>query len=159
MAVADVAVQMGPRNRRRTAQGGIALGVIAAIVLIVSLSHAKNQAAAPAQPAHASQAVARFEKNAKHLVFGMTKRQVQHIAGLPATVTGRCWLYRPRSGTVASLPVRTVGSLSMGQPGSIAARTADILKLCFVGNSLSDAYQHDSKSPDAPKGAWFPVNP
>jgi hypothetical protein len=107
----------------------------------------------PREPSRASR------RTQSTLFSGWTKQQVRHIAGLPATVTGRCWLYRPKTGTVGSLPVRTVGSLSMGQPGSNAARTADILKLCFVGNSLSDAYQHDSKSPDAPKGAWFPVNP
>jgi hypothetical protein len=89
----------------------------------------------------------------------MTPRQVERLAGgKPATVRGNCWFYTPTAGTFDGKPFRTVGSLSMGEPGSIASRSADALKLCFYGGGLSQAFQHDAADATG-KAVWFPALP
>jgi hypothetical protein len=75
------------------------------------------------------------------LAFGMTPRQVERVTGKPTSVRAGCWLFLPQHGMV--------GSISMGPPGSPAARSTGDLKLCFYGGVFSTAFRHFFS-----KGAW-----
>lgn len=77
----------------------------------------------------------------------MTRKQVEQLTGAPTTVSGRCWLFKAKAGKVGGLPTRTVGALTLAQPGSDGSRTLDILKLCFVGGSLAQSFTHHTKLP------------
>jgi hypothetical protein len=126
--VSDVALSMGPRNKRRLATGGIVLIALAAIVAaawVLSAPSGSNVSGS----AGSSQAVA----STHPLSFGSSERTVRRIAGQPTTARGNCWFYKPKAGMVGSIP--------MGQPGSNAFKTADSLKLCFFGG-LSSASEH-----------------
>jgi len=147
--VADVAVEMGPRNERRLITGGIALAVIAALVLgamRLTRSTSTPGAGLSARSAHSSPLT---------LVFGATPKHILHVAGRPTTIEGRCWIYRPKAGMEGGLPTSTVGSISLGQPGSIAARTANGLKLCFFGGTFSDAFIHSRVSSEGYRWSSF----
>jgi hypothetical protein len=151
---ADRAVEMGPRNRRRLTAGSSALVLVAALAFgVLQLTRS------PGSPGSSGAAHSTTSLKAGHLVYGMTPRQVERLAGgEPTTIRGDCWFYKPKAGMQDGKPIRMVGSLSMGDPGSIASRTADSLKLCFYGGGLSQAFQHDSASASGP-AVWFPALP
>jgi hypothetical protein len=132
---------LGPRARRRVV--GIAVGVaaiaaVAAGVLSMQSSH---------HPPGAT--TARFIYANRNLEFGMTRPQVRRISGPPTATRGNCWLFRPRRGMV--------GSISMGDPGSIAARSTGDLKLCFYANAFASAFRHISVDGRWKWIAWTPV--
>jgi hypothetical protein len=122
---------IGPRIRRRLVAGGIVVGAIAAIAGAVLLTQS---------PAHSGATAGRSNRHGasastgRAVAFGMTGRQVRRLTGPPTAARGRCWLFRPQNGMV--------GSISMGQPGSIAARSTGDLELCFYGGVLSSAFRH-----------------
>src|SRR5690242_19629123 len=91
MAVADVAVAMGSRNRRRLAWSGISLGVVAAaVVAAVFLTRLPTHTAGGDSNRSHSAAY----PGAWRIFDGMTKLQVFRIAGKPTVKLGSCWLYR-----------------------------------------------------------------
>ena len=99
MAVADVAVQMGPRNTRRVVTAGIVLGLICLIVLVIIHLPKHSGSSSPKSAAqmrfHNSPAAARIKANTWNLIAGMTRQQVRHLVGAPATVDGSYWTYPP----------------------------------------------------------------
>ncbi len=132
VAVADVAVEMGPRNRRRLAAGGIVLVAIASLgVGLMQLTRSTSSHSA-GSAIHTGRSAA----NTSNLIFGMTMKQVERVTGQPinteTTPYGRCLFYRPRASTVGSLALAEVGSLAYGK--DIA------FKACFVGNALSTMF-------------------
>ena len=48
-------------------------------------------------------------------------------------------MFRPKAGTENGLPTRSVGTMSLGDPGSIAARSNGLVKLCFYDGTFSTA--------------------
>jgi hypothetical protein len=149
VAVADVAVELGPRNRRRLAAAGSTLAVIAALVAYASLTHwpGGSGAGSSARSTHAGAATA-------NLVFGMTRQQVQHLTGRPTATRGSCWLFRPTA-------TGMVGSISVWPSWATKpydARVMGDLELCFVGNAYSVAYQrfHDTRAHEWRWVGWPP---
>src|SRR5581483_5636471 len=111
--IADVAVEMGPRNRRRLTGAGVSLAVL--VALIVGLTQLPRLASNPGagSATHSGTTPVTYG----HLLFGMTPKQVERVAGgKPSTIRGNCWIYRAKAGTLNGLPTRTVGSLFLGQP-------------------------------------------
>jgi hypothetical protein len=66
---------------------------------------------------------------------------VEHITGQPMRIQGGCWLFRPKAGTENGLPTRSVGTMMIGDPGSIAARSNGLVKLCFFDGVFSTAFR------------------
>lgn len=136
MAVADLGVAMGPRNRRRLTTGGIALAVtlaavVASLFLIRSASHAGPSASSTSGHVHSVGGV-----TAIHLYSGMSKAQVLRSAGRPAARQGSCWLYHTNQ--------------EVGPPGQ--ALHLDALKACFFTGHVYDIhYKVD--------GAWMKPGP
>ena len=128
MAVADIAVAMGPRNRRRFTAGAIGLAVIAAGAAGGLLTRS---------PDHSGSAVsARSTRltpppSSAHLGFGLTARQVLRLTGAPTTTHGSCWFFRPKAGMVGSIPIAPPGS-------SFPPASVGQFKVCF--SSGVDAY-------------------
>jgi hypothetical protein len=119
---------LGPRARRRLVGAGVGVAVLAAIGAAVLLTRASGHPTPPSATLSAGSS-----GQNPHLVFGLTRQQVRRQSGPPAATRGNCWLFHPRNGMV--------GSISMGQAGSIAARSNGALKLCFVDNAFSYAFR------------------
>ena len=140
MDVADVAVAMGPRNKRRLSAGAIVVVGAVAIAAAALIWSSHNHSGSATSPAARSSSGPWF---VRRLVFGMTPKQVNRAVGVrPIKIQGACWVYRSTAGTYNGLPSRRVGTLWMGQPGSIAARTADAIKLCFAFGVLNSESMH-----------------
>jgi hypothetical protein len=76
-----------------------------------------------------------LSKQPRHvLVFGMTPKQVEKVAGRPDSKRSGCWYYTPAN--------HMVGAISMGEPGSNAYRTANRVKLCFFFGVLNSEWEH-----------------
>jgi hypothetical protein len=129
--LSHLGVAMGPRNRRRLTTAGIGSAVIAAIVVAVWLTRSPGHSGSALSGRSPEQSSA---SHAPKLTFGMTPQQVRRLTGNPTTTRGSCWLFRPEAGIV--------GSIVLGQRGSIARRSPGALKLCFYGGALSTAYRH-----------------
>jgi hypothetical protein len=126
MAVAPVAVEMGPRNRRRLTTGGAIVGLLAAlagVLLIHSPSH--STPAVSTRPTQVNPAAPSFP-------YGMTQRQVQGIVGRPTTIHDSCWDFTVKAGRI--------GSVSLGKV--LAASRADGMRFCFFAGALSNQYLH-----------------
>jgi hypothetical protein len=121
----------------------ISLSVIAVLVVTVMLLTRSSDHPGSAVPARSPGA----SVPEGHLVAGMTPQQVRHVAGRPTAVRGGCWFYRPKAGKV--------GSLSVGDPGSIAARTADLLKVCFYYGVFQQAFEHIPRSASSSRPLWL----
>jgi hypothetical protein len=93
MAVADVAVAMGPRNQRRLAGGAAALAVLLALGAALMLL-GRSGGSGPVAAHYAGPTDSRFTASSARLVYGMTKRQVLALVGPPEKTVGRCWQYR-----------------------------------------------------------------
>lgn len=124
MAVADVAVRIGPRNTRRLRTGAVVLVAIGAMAAAILLIHPAGPAG-PALPAH-SRAVGPSARGG-HLVYAMSPTEVQRLTGAPATRSGGCWRYPTKAGMVGSV---------------VAFPGADAVKLCFLGGALSEMSVH-----------------
>jgi hypothetical protein len=139
MAVADVGVAIGPRNRRRLTTGGVTLGVVAALASAgLFLSRSPNHRAGSA----ASTRSAQIDPAAPSFPYGMTDQQVRSIVGRPTTTHGSCWDYSVKTGRI--------GSVSLGEV--LAARGADGMRFCFFAGALSNQYLHLY---DPKKGRWI----
>ena len=89
-------------------------------------------------------------------IYGMTRKQVQRFTGKPTKIRGGCWLFRPAAGTQNGLPTRMVGTIVLGEPGSIASRSDGWVKLCFWEGGFSEAYR---QIPIKGKLLWRPWSP
>jgi hypothetical protein len=91
VTVADVAVGMGPRNKRRVATSATALGVVivvaAATLLLRPSSNPGPAATNGSTPANAPTFVT------QKIVYGMSKAVVLHRIGKPSKIVGACWQY------------------------------------------------------------------
>lgn len=118
MAVADVVLEMGPRNRRRVTKAGIGLAMVLAVVAVVLVTRPSNHSgpAVSAPQLHVPPAIARLNANRSKVVFGLTKQQVRHLIGPPTRIVGNCWHYPLYEFTF--------------QPGDKPVRTGD--GFCFV---------------------------
>jgi hypothetical protein len=137
VGITNTALTMGPRNRRRLRNGAVAAGavVIAVLAVVVLMTRHSSNDSGSAVTAQAKQQHTPTNGSSRelHLVFGMTPRQVRHIAGNPRTTRGACWYYKPVHGTV--------GSLTTGVPGT-PSMTANQIKLCFFSGVLSFEFTH-----------------
>jgi hypothetical protein len=91
MAVADVAVAMGPRNQRRVVSGSIALALVAGVA---ALGHQFLPSSHPGSSSFAG--LARVPAPmfvTDRIVYGMTKAEVLRRIGPPTQSVGPCWQY------------------------------------------------------------------
>jgi hypothetical protein len=119
VAVADLGVAMGPRNRRRLTTGGIALGLIAAAVAAGAF-FIRSSGQTVSGASHHARSAASFR--AGDLYSGMSRAQVLRLAGPPAARQGSCWLYQTDQ--------------EIGPPGH--AVHLDALKACFFAGHVYD---------------------
>lgn len=92
-------------------------------------------------------------------IYGMTPKQVARFTGRPMKVEGSCWLFRPTAGTQNGLPTRHVGTIVIGDPGSIAARSNGWVKLCFYENRFSEAHRQVQINGQLLWRPWDPGGP
>jgi len=146
VAITDVAVAMGPRNRRRLTGGAISLAVIAALVFGGSLF---NRSAG--NPGSSATHAGRSAANTKNIIFGMSPTQVEQVVGRPkkvqSTAQGPCWLYRPRDSMV--------GALALSEVGSEAYGSEDGFKVCFFGSAVTQMFVHGPKRFPARPGSVY----
>jgi hypothetical protein len=148
VAAADVAVEMGPRNRRRLTTGGIVGGVVVAVAAAVLLTQSPDNAGvSPGRSGQPSTVAA----SQPEVVFGMTKQQVQRITGAPTSKEGSCWFFQPKGGMVGPIDLRR----------TLPGYPQGVLRLCFYGGQLSSADQEVPTSslpklPGQPKGPQPP---
>jgi hypothetical protein len=128
MAVADVAVSLGPRNQRRLAKSAIVIGVIAAVVATVLLTRSPQS-----QPPLSGRSAGGTAAANGRLVFGMTPPQVRRLTGRPKITQGSCWIYQAKAGMVGSVSLLPSGERV---PASLATSE---LKLCFFAGVYSSA--------------------
>ncbi|HZQ81079.1 MAG TPA: hypothetical protein VFB25_03770 [Gaiellaceae bacterium] len=89
MAVADVAVEMGPRNRRRAITAAIVVAAVAIVfwggrsALVASKNHSNS---GPVASRH-------LTLIPDNLTYGMTKQQMARRLGRPEKIAGNCWQY------------------------------------------------------------------
>jgi hypothetical protein len=116
MAVADVAVQMGPRNTRRLTTGAIvvaavaALGLFAARGTFIGGKHQSGQTASR-----------HLKLIPDKLIYGMTRQQVLRRIGRPETIAGNCWQYPENL-------------------KNFVGQTVNAVRLCFESNMYSNDY-------------------
>ncbi|HST14980.1 MAG TPA: hypothetical protein VLJ44_09055 [Gaiellaceae bacterium] len=136
MAVADVAVAMGPRNQRRVRNAALAAVVVIALLGLgfFLTHHSSSGSGAASKAARQGASISR----ATHLVYGMTPQQVQHFAGRAQSVRGGCWYYMPM---LAKDGATRVGALTVGFPGT-PSMSSNQIKLCFYSGVLSFEYTH-----------------
>jgi hypothetical protein len=128
MAVAPVAVELGPRNKRRLMTGTVMLGASVAALLMTRPAGRPGSSSA----AHSGRPAA----SSARLVFGMTPQRVRHITGEPVRTHGGCWFFQPtKTGTVGSISVQPAFATALYD-----ARTTGQLELCFVGGVYSYSY-------------------
>ena len=132
---------MGPRSRRRLAAGAIVVAVIGAILAVVLVMRSGSKPSAGSLTRSTTSAPSSLGKAGTYPTFGMTQKQVQHFTGPPTRIQGGCWVFRPKAGAENGLPTRSVGTMSLGDPGSIAARSNGLVKLCFYNSTFSTASQ------------------
>jgi hypothetical protein len=129
MAVADVAVQIGPRNTRRLTAGAITLVVAVAIATAALLERPST----PAGPTLSSQSASHVASKAEtffHLVYGLNRKQVLAKVGKPTKTVGNCWEYR--------LNVEIRGGQNL----------LNAMRLCFSGGGYAYSYSEID-------GKWF----
>jgi hypothetical protein len=113
-------VRIGPRNRRRLAIGGafaLAVAIAAAAAALFTGSSRSGLANPPSR-----QLVALTAK----VVDGMSKQEVLHVIGKPASSRGRCWQYPVAPGPRA--PRRVVET---------------VVSVCFYADHVSDMSSRD----------------
>jgi len=132
-------VAIGPRNRRRLAAGAITVAILGAIVAAVLVTRSSSAPSSASSARSTTIAPSSLGKAGTYPTFGMTRNQVRQITGRPTRSQGGCWVFRPKAGTENGLPTRSVGAMSLGDPGSIAARSDGLVKLCFYDGTFSTA--------------------
>jgi hypothetical protein len=91
IAVADVAVAMGPRNQRRVATSGLALGVIVVVAGAALLLRPSSNPGPAATNASTQAHTPTFVT--EQIVYGMSKAVVLRRIGKPTKIVGACWQY------------------------------------------------------------------
>jgi hypothetical protein len=127
MAVAPVAVEMGPRNQRRLTASAITLAAVLVIVTSglwffggLPFTHSANHADSTVTPRHLTLVT-------DSLVYGMSRQQVAHKIGQPEKVAGGCWQYPENKMDFVGQKINAV-------------------RVCFLGNAYSNDYvQLDGK--------------
>jgi hypothetical protein len=128
MAVVPVAVEMGPRHRRRLTAGAITVAIVGSTVASLFLLFDRS----PEQPGFSSARPAAHASTAR-LIFGMSEQQVRHYTGEPATVHASCWVFHPsKTGMVGSVSVQA-SFASVPYDTS----TTGALRVCFSGRLFS----------------------
>ncbi len=122
MAVAPVAVEMRPRNRRRLTTSAVVLGVGAVVVAFglwlfdgLRFTHSPAQSDKPVQSRH-------LTLIPDNLSYGLTRQQVLHRLGRPDKIAGNCWQY-PENKT------------------NFVGQKINAVRLCFLSNSYTIWYQ------------------
>lgn len=122
MAVADLGLAIGPRNRRRITRGAIVAGLVVATAATLVLLVRRSHHAGPGPSAASSKAPARPVTVTSKLVYGMSKGDVLRLAGRPARSVGPCWQYQE--------------NLKIWQ----GKHTVNAERVCFLGGTYSYAY-------------------
>jgi hypothetical protein len=131
--------------------------VVAAVVVTRSTSNAGTRSADHLASASTTFPAPHLETKAgTYPTYGMTPAQVERLTGQPTEIRGSCWLFRPTAGTENGRPTRMVGTMSLGQPGSIAARQNGWVKLCFWNGGFSEASR---QTPVKGQLVWTPWSP
>lgn len=134
--------------------------VVAAVLMTRSTSSADTSSAArSASTSTAFPAPHPEAKAGTYPIYGMTAKQVERFTGRPTKIQGRCWLFRPTAGTQSGKPTRMVGTMSLGQPGSLAAQSDGWVKLCFWEGGFSEAYRQIPINGELLWRPWSPSGP
>ena len=155
---------MGPRNRRRLAAGAVVvamLGAILAAALLTRLSSSPDKSSVTRSTTTAT-AYPHPHPEAKagtYPIYGMTPKQVERFTGKPTKIQGGCWLFRPTAETRNGKPTRMVGTMSLGEPGSIASQSDGWVKLCFWEGGFSEAYRQIPINGQLLWRPWSPSGP
>lgn len=150
MAVAPVAVEMGPRNTRRLITGATIVAVVGSVLAAMLLLLGRPNGHGAASSARTTRAVPAAP--GARLIFGMTQQQVRRSTGAPASTQGNCWLFHPsKTGVVGSISVQPAFSRAPYDPST----TGD-LKLCFAGGAFSYGFLRvlDQQNHRWVWGAW-----
>jgi len=88
---------MGPRAKRRLGRGVIALALVAAVVVAVTLLTRRSAPNSPEGMRDGGEVVGPTDRqyfdNSPKLAYGMTEQEVLHLVGPPTKRLGRCWQY------------------------------------------------------------------
>ena len=146
VAVANVAVQMGPRNTRRLINGEIALGVVAALVAAFVLLTRSPNPSGSGLSAGSSQGIGSRASATPMLdkltsvPLGTTKQQVRRRLGAPTKIVGKCWQYAVNEETYEIHGGRRYNAgmwnaerLCFGWPGGILASTESEINGTWYG--------------------------
>lgn len=134
MALADLGVAIGPRNKRRLAGSTITVIAVAAVAAAGFLLLRPTQHTGPASSAGPTHAAAPTFVTDK-LVYGITKAEVVRRVGNPTKTVGACWQYDENE------------KIRGGQ------NTLNAQRVCF----LAGIYSYDYSEID---GKWFyPTTP
>jgi hypothetical protein len=122
LPLTDVAVAMGPRNKRRLTTGSIVVSSVAAIAASalwffggLPFVHSADHSGS------ATPAARHLALIPDGLVYGMTKPQVLRKIGRPERIAGNCWQYHEGV-------------------ENFVGQTIDAVRVCFVGNTYSTAF-------------------
>lgn len=122
LTATDVAVEMGPRNKRRLTTVTIVTGAAAAIALFgLWFSHGLPFANGTDHAKSSATVTRHLVLIPDSLVYGMTKQQVLHKIGKPEKVAGNCWQYHEGV-------------------QNFVGQTINAVRVCFVGSVYSTAY-------------------
>ena len=126
-------LRLGPRNKRRLAHAGIALGVAVIVVGGIALLRSSHQ---PSTASHRP-----YPASGRFAIFsGMSQVDVLQRAGRPTTRRGSCWQYDTRR----PIQYRT---RTGPREGLLTA-----VKVCFFAQAVYDVrYQIDGKWPPSPR--------
>jgi hypothetical protein len=155
---------IGPRHRRRFAASAIVVSLIGAIVAAVLLTRSTSRSAEGSVARSASTSTAFPAPHpaaaaGTYPVYGMTPKQVERFTGKPTKIQGSCWLFRPAAGTQNGKSTRMVGTMSLGEPGSIASQSNGWVKLCFWEGGFSEAYRQIPIKGELLWRPWSPSGP
>lgn len=147
MAVADLVVTMGPRNRRRLTNSTVTL----AAIVVVGLAGWWFLGRSPGSPGPLASSSASRSSHAvpsvhvpHMLAFGTSRAGVRRLLGAPTTTQGSCWLYSSKPIAFIQIP----------PPGETqASEGVSRLKVCFLDNQTSELY-YWFVGPRVPKGIW-----
>jgi hypothetical protein len=128
----------GPRNRRRLAIGVLVVTVIGVISVGAWLTRSGSSPTL-SQSTTSTDSPHPLFKAGTYPTYGMTRKQVERITGPPTRVQGSCWVFRPTAEMQHGLPTRSIGSMSLAQPGSLASHWNGLVKFCFYEGGFSTA--------------------
>lgn len=125
----------------RCSRYAVVVVAVAAAALISAGQHASSARAA--QHSSATDALTRH-----YFVYGMTKKQVQHIIGRPKAIRGAYWFYPVAHGKIA-------GKIAVVAAGTNVVLPADQFRVFFYAGTLQGEAAHVK----LPKGyKWVAVS-